>query len=92
MSIASQPSRPLANWMLKEHGPLLGGQALYAALGFRTYAAFHRAHQRGEIGVHVFIIEGRRGMFALTVDVACWLEQQANAGANPKKREASMIE
>lgn len=64
--------------MLKEHGPLLGGPALYAALGFKTYAAFHRAHQKNELGVQVFTIPGRRGVFSLTEEVANWLQRQAS--------------
>lgn len=68
---------------LEEHlflrfGPTLGGRDLYAALGFKTYSAFHRGKQRGEIGVHVFTLPGRRGWFALTTDVAAWLRAQAN--------------
>lgn len=68
----------LAGQLLDQYGPALGGQDLYAALGFKTYAAFHRSKQRGEVGVHVFPLPGRRGWFALTMDVAEWLEKQAS--------------
>tara|TARA_R110001599_G_scaffold64023_3_gene179191 strand:+ start:846794 stop:847054 length:261 start_codon:yes stop_codon:yes gene_type:complete len=64
--------------MHAEHGPLLQGSALYQALGYNTYAAFHRARQRGEIGVHIFPIAGRRGIFALTEEVALWVIKQAD--------------
>lgn len=69
--------KSLAGQLLDRYGPALGGQDLYAALGFKTYAAFHRSKQRGEVGVHVFPLPGRRGWFALTADVAEWLEIQA---------------
>lgn len=67
----------LAGQLFDRYGPALGGRDLYAALGFKTYASFHRSKQRGEVGVHVFPLPGRRGWFALTADVAAWLEKQA---------------
>lgn len=73
-----QSNIDLLQWLLDKHGPLMGGDALYAALGFRTYAAFHRARLNGDVDVHVFPISGRRGVFALTTDVAAWLQRTAN--------------
>lgn len=68
----------LADQLLGRFGPTIGGQDLYAALGFKTYAAFHRSKQLGDIGVNVFNLPGRRGWYALTSDVADWLNQHAN--------------
>jgi len=68
----------LTDQLLGRYGPTLGGRDLYAALGFKTYAAFHRSKQRGELGANVFTLPGRRGWFALTVNVAEWLETQAD--------------
>lgn len=79
--------KSLAGQLLDRYGPALGGRDLYAALGFKTYAAFHRSKQRGEVGVHVFPLPGRRGWFALTADVAEWLEKQA--GRTDKVRTPS---
>lgn len=59
------------------YGPLLGGQDLYSALGYKTYSAFHRSQQLDELGVHVFKLPGRRGWFAFTANVAKWLEKQS---------------
>lgn len=73
-----KPSSDLASQLLSRFGPTLGGQDLYSALGFKTYAAFHRSKQRGELGVHVFKLTGRRGWFALTDAVAAWLGSQSN--------------
>lgn len=56
-----------------QHGPLLGGIALYRALGMASAAAFRQAASRGQLPVHVFTIPNRRGRFALTRDVAAWL-------------------
>jgi hypothetical protein len=71
--------RSLVDQLITLYGPTVGGRDLYSALGFKTYAAFHRSKQRREIGVNVFILPGRRGWFALTTDIANWLEQQAGA-------------
>lgn len=65
----------LAEAMLKEFGPLMGGEDLRRALGYQTWAAFARAVRTGVIGVPVFEIPHRRGRFALTTDVANWLIQ-----------------
>lgn len=72
-------SDDLVNQLLLRFGPTIGGQDLYSALGFKTYAAFHRSQQRDELGVHVFKLPKRRGWFALTSDVATWLEKQSTA-------------
>jgi hypothetical protein len=59
--------------LYERHGPMLGGAALYRALGFPTAAAMRQAVSRGRVPVPLFDIEKRRGRFALTRDVALWL-------------------
>lgn len=71
--------KSLADQMIGHYGPTLGGHDLYAALGFKSYSAFHRSKLREEIGVNVFTLPGRRGWFALTTEIAVWLEAQAEA-------------
>lgn len=75
-------------------GALIGGEALSKTLGYRSQSAFRRALARGRVPVHVFMIEGRRGRFALARDLAAWLhaercrssERQANeAHATPEE-------
>ena len=68
----------LTGQLLGRYGPLLGGGDLYSALGFKSYAAFHRGKQRGEIRVAIFQLPGRRGWFALTTDVAAWLSEHTS--------------
>lgn len=63
----------LTERMLKEFGPLMGGEELRRALGYRTAPAFARAVRMNAVGIPVFEIPNRRGKFALTVDVATWL-------------------
>ncbi len=54
-------------------GPVIGGFALSKALGYRTQAAFRKAKQRGNLPITTFELEGRRGRFAATSDLAAWL-------------------
>jgi hypothetical protein len=62
--------------LLDRHGPLIGGRALCAALGFTSMAAFRQSLARGRVPVPVFPLPLRRGKFALVKDVACWIAQQ----------------
>lgn len=62
-------------------GPLMGGSDLWRALGFRTATAFGRAQRKGSLNLHIFDIHKRRGKFALTRDVADWLERAASTGS-----------
>jgi len=63
----------LRSELLALYGPLLGGEELMRAAGFRTSNAFKLAVRRGRVGFDVFQITGRRGQFARTSDVAEWL-------------------
>lgn len=89
MASASE-AKPLNEELLDRYGPTLGGKELYAALGFRSYGAFHRSKQLGELGINVFTLPGRRGWFALTTEVAAWLTKQANSGKSAHQEEAKM--
>jgi len=64
------------------HGPLMGGRTLIVALGLASAAALRQARKRGHVAVTVFRLPKRRGVFALTRDVAEWLAQ-ARAGCAP---------
>lgn len=55
------------------HGPVLGGGDLRRALGYVNAAALRQARRRGQVTVPLFTLPKRRGMFALTRDVADWL-------------------
>ncbi len=74
-------SNSLSDQLIRLYGPTLGGRDLYAALGYKTYAAFHRSKQRDEVGVNLFTLPGRRGWFALTTDIAEWLQAQAGGSS-----------
>lgn len=76
-SMSQSLDEAILNKLIVRFGPLIGGQNLYSALGYKTYSAFYRSQQLGELGVHVFKLKGRRGWFALTGDVAKWLKEQS---------------
>lgn len=59
--------------LFSRHGPLIGGEALRAALGYSSMDAFRQALVRKTVPVSVFSIANRRGKFALVKDVANWL-------------------
>ena len=61
-------------YMIDKHGLLMSGKTLWCALGFENSQSFRKARSQGRIGVEVFSIPKRRGSFALTVDVASWIE------------------
>lgn len=64
--------------MLEQYGPLIGGEQLWRVLGYKTWAAFARSARNGTLGLKVFNVPGRKGRFALTVDVTTWLENLKN--------------
>ena len=68
----------LTNSLLQQYGPLMGGADLRKAIGYRSAAAFQRAVREKIIDIRVFGIPGRRGKFALTLEVAAWLTVVSN--------------
>jgi hypothetical protein len=74
-------SRALEAELLAAHGPMVGGNELSAALGFRTNSAFRQALVRNMVPVPVFSIKHRRGKFALTREVARWIAEQRQSTA-----------
>jgi len=70
--------------LLRMHGPLLGGEALVAALGHKNAASLRQARRRKQVAITLFTVPNRRGWFALTQDVADWL---ANLRLNTQRAE-----
>lgn len=72
--------------LLNAYGPLLGGVHLARAVGYPTTRALQQALLRKRLELQVFQINGRRGRFALTKDVASWIARQRwRAGANDRQ-------
>lgn len=70
--------------LVDRYGPLIGGRDLRELLGFRTAAAMQRAMRQGLLKAPVFHIQGRRGVFGLTTEVAAWLLQQRAKATQPE--------
>lgn len=68
--------RELESKLYEEHGPMMFGDALRKALGYRSGDAFRQAASRGTVPIHTFRIETRKGRFAMTNEVASWLAKQ----------------
>lgn len=62
--------------LVDKYGQLIGGKDLQKALGYRSGDAFRQAVCRKKVPVHTFVIENRRGRFALACDIASWLANQ----------------
>ena len=60
------------------YGELVSGQDLARELGMRSSEAMRSAIRRGRLPIRTFRMEGRRGWFALTADLANHLAQEIN--------------
>lgn len=78
MEIKMGATANFAKELHQEYGPLIGGPDLVKVLGFRSNASFKRAQKLGQINLEMFGIEGRKGSFAYTKNVASWLSSLAN--------------
>lgn len=72
--------------LFNEHGPVIGGAALWRLLGYRTSAAFRQAVKRGRLVVPTFRIEGRHPRFASTRDVALWIATMETRASDARSR------
>jgi hypothetical protein len=85
-------ARRLEADLFREHGPMLSGSHLCAALGYPSRDAFRQAVARGTVPVPIFPIANRRGKYALVMDVAIWLaERRAAAPKSAYRRRQSSI-
>ncbi len=73
---SEQLTQELQESLTRLYGPLLASRDLWRFLGYATPAAYRQARLRQGIPITEFEIEGRRGRFALTQDVARWLAEQ----------------
>lgn len=75
------------------HGPLLKGEGLANALGYKNLASLRQAKKRSQVGVALFELPNRKGLYALTAEVADWLATcrlSAGRGSELPKQEAAM--
>lgn len=72
--------------LTERYGELVGGVLLSKILGFSSLDAMKRSIERGSLNIPTFFVKGRRGRFALTVDIARWLSE-CRANIDFKNRE-----
>ena len=77
------------DWLAEKHGPLIGNAPLARALGFANTSAFRQARRRGLVDVTIFKIPGRRGVFALTEEVARWIAKQVRVSSDQEQVAAN---
>ena len=64
--------------LLQMYGsPLITGEDLQKAMGFRSVDALRQAIVRQTIPVKVFKLKNRRGKYALVKDIARWLAKES---------------
>lgn len=78
----SDKSPGMNDELLEHYGPLIGGVELRNMLGYKAASTFNRAKRLNLIGVKIFEIPNRRGSFALTKDVADWLQSISSSERN----------
>ncbi len=72
--------------LLKLFGtPIVTGEQLQKALGFKSLDALRQAISRKTMPVSVFELANRRGKYALTKDIAKYLAAQARLGKEVNK-------
>ena len=91
MPIKQEPVAPLladrlTAELMREHGPMMTGEALRRALGYPSMDAFRQAVFRRTVPIPVFSIPHRRGKFALVADIARWIAEQRLGLGNGKNR------
>lgn len=75
------------------HGPLLKGEGLANALGYKNLASLRQAKKRNQVGVALFELPNRKGLYALTAEVADWLATcrlRADRDSELTKQETAM--
>jgi hypothetical protein len=79
MNSFATTSGNLIDDLVLRFGPMIGGKDLIQALGYSNGQAFRQAVRQDRLGVRVFNLPGRQGKFALTADVATWIQSSSEA-------------
>lgn len=73
--------------LLEAYGELMDSQALTAFFKFGSDRSFRRSAVKGVLPIGVFRMQGRRGWFARTRDVAVWLAAIERDASNGSARQ-----
>lgn len=87
MNPMTNSSHAVERYLLEQHGLLLTGRALWKSIGFQSASAFRRAASRGALPVRTFKIEGRKGLFAYSSEVAEWIGAVGGQDTTRSKEE-----
>jgi len=60
------------------YGPLMDAKSICRVLHYPSVAALYAARARGKLRFRTVELDGRRGLFAATAEVATYLESQLN--------------
>lgn len=73
---ASQYRQEVLNALVQQHGHMIGMRHLHKVMGFPSYDALKQCLLRKQLNLNLFYVEGRKGRYAMSVDVADWLATQ----------------
>ena len=77
--VSGEVSGKLIDDLARRYGPMIGGKDLIQVLGYRNGQTFRQAVRQGRLGIRVFNLPARQGKFALTADVAAWIQSVSEA-------------
>ena len=75
--------------LTEKYGGMVGGADLANLLGYRSADTLRKAVSSNSLGLRTFVVPGRQGRFALTVEVADWLIALRQASDFPGNDEQS---
>ena len=75
--------------LTEKYGGMVGGADLANLLGYRSSDTLRKAVSSNSLGLRTFVVPGRQGRFALTVEVADWLIALRQASDFPGNDEQS---
>ena len=85
-AVVEQMRKEILESLTNTHGLILPSRVLWKLLGYPSQSAFRQSRTRGQVPIQIIKIDGRRGQFALAVDVVDWLVTQ-RAAVNIKSNE-----
>ncbi|WP_180124887.1 hypothetical protein [Rhodoferax sp. BLA1] len=87
-------SANLREMMLATYGPMMDSKDMCKVLRYPSVAALLAAKARGRVTFKLAELEGRRGYFGLTEQIAAYMESAFNAhsGAAPTQENRSTFE
>lgn len=85
-AVVEQMRKEILESLTNTYGLILPSRVLWKLLGYPSQSAFRQSRIRGQVPIKIIKIDGRRGQFALVVDVVDWLVTQ-RAGVNIRSNE-----